>query len=237
MIPLFTEDFFQRTSDVFNDSVIGIMFNSYDPVQGMEVVHLNPRAQAIIDKNPGDKSRHRTRTIYKSIKPQYVCDGLRIYQYGFEQCAMLDGAFFREVMLWELKQAEDIYVARPINYKWLTALPSSYLDMEDMKTEIAFNGSYQGERDKLILLEKLRERVTSGIADENTRQQILADPYMHCAKLHEIEIESQESFFDYVFEDPRVFDRSRERSQLALSGKLAPNTYAIEHGERVLAGL
>jgi hypothetical protein len=228
LVPLFTEQFFQRTSDIFNASDIGIMFNSYDPVQGMEIVHLNPKAQSVIDKNPGDKSRHRSRTIYKSITPQYVRDGLWIYQYGFEQCAMLDGAFYRDVMLWELKQADDIYVARPVKYKWLGALPSSFIEMEDMKTEVFFNGSYQGERDKLMLLEKLRERVTSAVAEGNTRELILSDPYMHCAKLHEIEIESQESFYDYIFEDLPVFDRSRDRSRLALTGKLPPEIYAVE---------
>jgi hypothetical protein len=34
----------------------------------------------------------RTRTLYKDIKPQYVRDALWIYQYGFEDNSMLDGA-------------------------------------------------------------------------------------------------------------------------------------------------
>src|SRR5215208_2857598 len=94
LVPLFPNEFFDEISDAFNGSDIGIIFNSYDPVQGMEIVHLNRRAQELLDKNPGDRSRHRSRTIYKRITPEYVRNGLWLYQYGFEDCAILDGAFF-----------------------------------------------------------------------------------------------------------------------------------------------
>ncbi|MGH8503186.1 MAG: hypothetical protein ACREVE_12080 [Gammaproteobacteria bacterium] len=230
LVPLFPKEFFEDISDAFNRSDIGIMFNSYDPVQGMEIVHLNPRAQELLDRNPGDRSRHRSRTLYKRITPEYVRNGLWLYQYGFEDCAILDGAFFRQIILWELKQAEDIYVIRPIKYKWIGALPTSYIDMEDMKTEIAFNGAYQGERDKLLLMQHLRERVEESIADPDIKKKILNDPYINEATLHEIEIETQESFYDYVFEDVRVFERARELGRMALTGQAQPDVYAIDSG-------
>ena len=121
---------------------------------------------------------------------------------------MLDGAFYRQVMLSELTPCDVVFVARPINYKWLGKLPTAYVEMEDMKTEIGFNGAYQGERDKIELINKL------------IRKNNLVDPSnsakFHLIKLEEIEIRTQESFFDYVFEDMRVFDRAREEANRKL---------------------
>lgn len=211
----FSDEFFQAMSDAFNGcSDIGLVFNSFDPSQGMEIVHLNERAKAILGIEAGDQSSYRTRTLYKDIKPQYVRDALWIYQYGFEDNSMLDGAFYRQIILSEVAPARTIFVARPINYKWLGSMPNCMVEVEDMKLEIAFNGSYQGERDKLMLINRL-------IADG-----ILAGTKYHEIDLHEIEPETQESFFDYIFEDTDVFDRSREKAKSVFTRHLAENEKA-----------
>lgn len=207
MVPLFKDEFFEEISDVFNNCKdIGIAFNSYDPSQGMEIVHLNEKAQRDLAKPAGYRPKHRSRTLYKKITPPYVKDALWIYQYGFENSSMLDGAFYRQVMLSELTPCHIIFVARPVNYKWLGKLPTSYVNMEDMKTEISFNGSYQGERDKIELINKLikKDLNKDSVIDTNKY------PQYHHIKLKEIEIQTQESFLDYVFEDMRVFDQARK---------------------------
>lgn len=91
LIPQFSDEFFADISDVLNGCDIGIAFNSYDPNEGMEIVHLNPRAKKLLGKNSGDKSAHRSRTLYKDIKPEYVKNGLWLFQYGFEECSIIDG--------------------------------------------------------------------------------------------------------------------------------------------------
>jgi hypothetical protein len=75
LIPRFPDDFFANISNVFNDcDQIGIAFNSYDPSEGMEVVHLNKKAKDLLNKEPGDQDeypKYRTRTIYKDIAVLY----------------------------------------------------------------------------------------------------------------------------------------------------------------------
>ena len=74
-----------------------------------------------------------------------------------------------------------------------------------MKVEISFNGSYQGERDKIKLINKLIKKNNSNGIIDTTKY-----PQYHHIQLEEIEIETQESFFDYVFEDMRIFDQARQ---------------------------
>jgi hypothetical protein len=117
---------------------------------------------------------------------------------------MLDGAYYRQVILSELAPAEKIIVARPVNYKWLGKLPTSWVEVEDMKLEISFNGCYQGERDKIMMINKLIKDGT------------IKDPKYHWIKLKEIEPETQESFFDYIFEDMDIFQRARKKALVEL---------------------
>ncbi len=198
LIPLFSDEFFEGISDRFNKSKIGIIFNSYDPHQGIEFVHLNEAAKKALDLKPGDKKVYRDRTIYKDVTSAYVRDGLWLYQYGFEgDFTEIDGAYYRQILLSELAVVETIYVARPVNHKWLGPMPTSFIALEDMKTEINFNGTYAGERDKILLINKpLKEKA-------------LSDQKYHHIDLVEIEIATQPSFFDYVFEKQHVFDAAR----------------------------
>lgn len=39
---------------------------------------------------------------------------------------------------------------------------------------------------------------------------IINNPQYHDIKIEDIEMQTQESFFDYVFEDMRVFDQARQ---------------------------
>jgi hypothetical protein len=202
LVPLFEPSFFETLSDAFNARTdIGLAFNSFEPSAGLEIVHLNEAAKTFLDKKAGQRSHYRSRTLYKDITPEYVRDGLWIYQYGFDDNCQLDGAYYRQVLLSELVPAKVLFVARPVHYKWLGQLPSSWAEIEDLKTEISFNGAYQGERDKILLVNKL---IDDGV---------ISDPRYHWVEIHEIEPETQESFFDYVFEDLDLFDRARVKAR------------------------
>ena len=83
---LLDSSFFERVSDTFNRSSMGIAFNSYDPRQGIECVHLNPRAKELLG---GARSRELgaltgtglfIRTLVSAISPAWLTEriiGLR----------------------------------------------------------------------------------------------------------------------------------------------------------------
>ena len=75
----FSDTFFQTTNDAFNACVdMELAFNSFDPDEGMEIVHLNDKAKILLDKQAGMRSSYRSRTLYKDIIPNYVGNGLWI---------------------------------------------------------------------------------------------------------------------------------------------------------------
>lgn len=214
LVPLFPRERLESISSILRGSAIGIAFNSYNPPSGSEYVHLNPRARELLgakSKRPnaydqGQPSRHRPRTTYQDITPESVLNGLWLYQYGFDQKRddFLDGAYFRQIMLAELVYATDVFVARPINHEWIGPMPSSQIGIEDLKTEVGFNGAYAGERDQICLINALVERGDLSL-----------DRY-HPIRLHEIEIKEQRGFMDYVFEKMEVFERAYEQSMKEL---------------------
>jgi hypothetical protein len=198
LVPQFPQGFFKDISETFNGcDEIGIVFNTYDPGQGIEIVHVNRRAQQLLRVGPGSRKKYRDRTIYKEITPGYVRDALWLYQYGFEgDFSALDGCYYRPIILSELTRADAIFVARPLNTKWVHELPSSYIESEDLKTEVALNGIYAGEREKILVINKLRDD-----------HEALQKKYHHIELIEiELGVEVQRGFFDYVFEDMDVFD-------------------------------
>jgi hypothetical protein len=206
----FPEELFNKIQTAFNSSDIGLAFNSFDPVNGTEIVHVNERAQEYLSIELGSirSSGLRQRTRYEGIDEHSVRDALWIYRYGFEDNTKLDGAFYRQIMLDELMPARDVFVARPVSQRWLENLPTSWIELEDMKTEMSFNGSYQGERDKVFLVNNVLKKL---MADGLVQQGQTYRNY-HQVTLHEIEMETQERFFDYVFEDMDVFERAYENA-------------------------
>lgn len=197
LVPDLPESFFETISKAFNDErEIGIAFNSFDPVEGIEMVYLNEAAR---NREAACRSKYRRRTDYCEITPVGVKDALKLYQYGFDcECGHLDGAYYRQIMLSELAKSTDIFVARPINYAWIGgSLPTSLAGIEDLKTKVGFNGSYAGERDKINLINKL--------VDDGA----LAGPYKKI-NLIEVEIEIKRGYFDYIYESLDVFDLAHE---------------------------
>lgn len=198
LVPARPEAMFQAMSDTFNRSEIAIAFNSYAPLEGKEYVHLNPLAQKILKIEFNQRKDYREGTYYKPINLQTVQDALWLYQYGFPTGRKtLDGAYYRQILLSELVRADKIFVVRPINKQWIGELPNDLIGLRDLETEISFNGTYIGEKDKIELINKLLKR-----------GKLSPDDY-HQIDLYEVELRSQRDFFDYVFESPVVFQEAR----------------------------
>lgn len=208
LIPKFPENFFKAISQTFNEATIGLAFNSYDPRRGIEYIHLNEVARhLLVIEEKRRKHSYRVRTEYKEITPAAVQAGLWLYQYGFDQQhEILDGAYFRQIMLSELVVADKIYVMRPINLAWLGDLPKNYVGVEDLKLETAFNGVYVGERDKIDLINKF-------LTDKAINPKKIEQKGYHHIEVIEVEIETQEGLFDYIFEKMSVFDLARTQTK------------------------
>lgn len=233
---------FERISTLFNGCHdVGIVFNSFNPVEGVENVYLNDAAREMLSGRkrgskyaPGSRSSYRERTVYQAITPDAVRDGLWLYNYGFDpedrpraHELFLDGACFRDVLLSELTPVRHIYAVRPVNYRWMGALPTNYADLEDLKTKVAFNGAYDGERHQIFLINKLcREEA---FADRDGDR----EPYHH-VELEELEIALPRGYLDYAFEDMAVFENAYRRARTMLSGP-PPDGSGNGRGARAVA--
>jgi hypothetical protein len=220
LIPDFPEVFFDNIADIFRNASlpqengkkrlpVGIVFNSYNPRSGEEYVYLNDQARKLLHEksggeehkySPGVKSRYRDRTIYQDIDAKAVRDALWLYQYGFDnkESGFIDGAYFRGMILSELTVARKIFCVRPINHCWQGDLPRNYPELEDLKTEIAFDGSYCGERYQIQLINRLLGK------------NVAASSKYHQIELEEIEIKKPRGYFDYLFENELVFTDAYE---------------------------
>ncbi len=223
--PVFTNQFLKDISDQMNGSETGIIFNAYNPVKGTEYIYLNQAARTWLGRLKKDTARYerdkpagfRTESYYQDITPQAVMNGLWLYQYGFDRKSekYVDGAYFRQIMLSELTYAQHIYVVRPIRYKWTEKLPKSYIEQEDLKTEVGFNGSYAGEKGRINLINKLLQ------------EGVLKSDKYHEIVLHEIELGVQRGFFDYIYESLDVFDNARNKSLEAFKEPLLARPLAL----------
>lgn len=159
------DDIFKRIADDFNaDKEIGIAFNSYNPTTGTEYVYLNEKAEKLLHKDFSGPSKSSTSsfrqsdhhvTVYRPIDADGVRDALWLYEYGFDGHRVIDGCYFRQVMLHELAVADLIVSVRPLRSQWTAELPEYWFDKEDLKTKVFFNAAYAGERFRLELMNRL----------------------------------------------------------------------------------
>ena len=204
LVPLFTDSFFEDISETFNNNQdIGLVFNSYDVYSGEERVYCNECARDALGIEFGAKNSYRQDTVYRRITPEAVCEVLWIYEYGKpDRVTAADGAYYRQIMLSELSPVHTIFIARPVNSRWIGSFPKSWTGIQDLKTEVNFNGSYAGERDKIKLINRF-------IKD----QTIPKEKNYHYIKLIEIEVQLQRGYFDDVRESVDVFDQAYERAR------------------------
>lgn len=228
--PDFPAQFYTETSQRLRDSQIGIAFNSYNPAEGCEYVYLNSRARELLkDADSEDPQRYdpgqrsslseplKPRRVYEDISAEAVRRGLWLYWYGFDEQAEahVDGAYFRQIMLSELICAGTIYVVRPLHFHWSGEMPASWAGLEDLKTKMAFNGAYIGEKNQILLVNKLVKD-----ARRRKEQGAMLRKYRDIA-LKEVEMERPRGFFGYVFEDMRVFEEAYQVSVRIFDSQIA----------------
>ena len=113
------------------------------------------------------------------------------------------------MMLTELWPATDIVAVRPLANAWAGEMPRSFVGVQDLKTQVYFDGAYAAERAQIQLVNTL---VEAG--------ELPADRYHHI-DFHEIQLGQRRGVLDYVFEDEEVFDLGYARARDVLSRLLA----------------
>jgi len=202
MVPTRNPSFFKEISDCFNgETDTGVIFNSYNPVEGKEYVHLNQKALEITGWHYG--YRYGRREV-RPITPEYVEAGLWLMLYGFEKQFhgeyIVDGAYFRGTLLTECLRADTVFVPRALSKSWVGPLPKNFLEVMDFWTELLFQGTYAAELHAVGLV---NEEVAAG------RNGLLAEwANNKPVELVEIEVAVQRGFFDYFTESKEVFNRA-----------------------------
>lgn len=237
LLPYVTDAECKEMADVINSSKIGIMFNAFDIRTGQEIVYMNEAADnptKLLSKKTGTSYRSNTanpssstdRTVYQPCTKEAIYDALWLLQYGFGArpthmrrtgVEPVDGAYFRQIIMSELAVVPLVFAVRPICHSWIGPLPTSYFHLEDMKTELWFNGSYQGERDNIMLINKLIG--PGGLLAAH------AGPGMKYQHIDIVEIETtiQSGYLDYIFERMEVYNPSYQQSFDRLMAETAQN--------------
>lgn len=199
MVSLRDESFFKDVAQTFNDEPsIEIYFNAYNFKKGKEIVYYNGAA-----RDKCQKSSKRYWIEYQPVDETAVRNALQLYEYGFKGADFnyrIDGAYIRNIMLTELAdEANIIYVARPMPNN-RSHCPSSYIEREDLKTEVNFNGIYALERQRIEMVNEMINDMKEAIGKH---------PEIHPVKVKEIPFKLERGYFDYVFESADVFERAR----------------------------
>ncbi len=201
---------------------VGVVFNAYDPNRCEEILFLNRAAAAWLDPartrvgTDGSSPRQK----YRAINDTAVRAALRLFAYGFDwkvwdpveqiERTLVDGAYYRQVILSELHGFDLILSARPLNEKYKSDLPSNSLGSLNLQTEALFNGSYQGQRDAIELINTL------------TRANPAAPPALHghptrLVTVEAVDIMTSYGFFDYFVETLDTFDQGVQQTRQAIA--------------------
>lgn len=207
--PDFPDEFYQEISHCFNqENDIGIFLNSYNPTCGHETVYANAAAKRTIWFKNRTKQDSGRIVYYEDITPKAVKDALRLCDDGFDRNTNqnVDGEYFRPVILRELLKADDIYVVKPGNTRWLGDLPASRVELGDLRTEISINAIYSAERSNIEFVNTL---ISKGTLDSNS-------PF-HKVNIMEVEPLSNEGFDDSTMNDAKIFDEARTMGMTLLT--------------------
>lgn len=224
LLPAFRAETFNEIARILDEQEsIGIAFNTYNPQSGREYLHVNAAGLERIkeyNKKAAFGAQYRD-TVYKKITPEYIRAALWLVQYGFKEKFegehLIDGAYYRDVILNELTFADRIYIPRPINPQWLGRMPRNLFETEDLKIELWFGGAYHRQ---YRLIEQTNEWLKGHKGWQLVRMQNVpveeAANYTHI-DLVEVPITTQRGFFDYFLENVEVFERAYLDSKEKLS--------------------
>lgn len=213
---------FDAIARCFNARPEPIFFNSYSPRHGVEHLHMNPPALARYQDQQERRhklrphrhaetaqrlDKHLPKVAPAKIDADAVRDALWLTWYGFdgpngqlEADRRIDGAYARQFILSELTDADILFMARPQGFRYRGPLPGNYFDVQDLQTELWFNGSYTQQLARIDLVNRL---INNGALSRDHYREIELVP---------VEIEVQRGYFAYFVESMDVFDRAVRES-------------------------
>jgi hypothetical protein len=224
-VPERTEADFRSASDLFNQSAIGVVFNSYEPETGKGFLYGNDAARKLLPSEKAIPNTHHAALVGKSalphdmryvsnasdeheihpITPEAVKSALWLSLYGFQNMpgGKMDGAYFRSCIVSELHVFDRIFVARPLANGWYGRQPSNWFDVQDWNCEMWFSVGYKAEVDAL---RRINDLIQTGVIN---------DPRFKKVELIEIEPETPAGYFHYFVERNQVYDRAFEIAERA----------------------
>lgn len=230
-VPTRPETDFESIATCFNAWPKPIFFNSFSPKSGDEYLHMNPPARRLFEQQQQHRERlrphrhndtaarlrtHVPEVVPADIDAAAVAHALWLTWYGFERPdgqidhdRRIDGAYARQFILSELSAADILFMARPQSCRFLGTPPGNYFAVQDLQTELWFNGSYTQQLARIDLMNRL---IHNGALSSND---------YHEVKLVPIEIEVQRGYFAYFTESMSVFNDAVAESTRILQEHLA----------------
>ena len=239
LVPMRPESDFVEMAGAFNESSIGVCFNSFEAETGTEYLHANVAARAMLEEEDrrmkalrvADESRiengkPRRRSLPATIKVEIdalgVEDAFWLTLYGPHSnvgrggpANRLDGAYRRSIILSELTMVGTVLMPRPTAIQ-RAAFPSNYFESQDFQTELWWNASYTPQ---VAAIEFVNRLVGGGQLDETEFRRINLVP---------VEIDVDRGFFLYFREDLETFDRGYNEAR-ATFDRLGLTSPRISH--------
>lgn len=196
LVPAFPADFYSGIAEALNDTEVGVAFNAYNFEDGHEYVYMNKAALKLTGKTLG---RHSAKSWieYQPITAATAEQALYLYQYGFKTSTQtVDGAYCRDVILSEVpsenNEIDRIAAVRPQPDNWLGGPPLSNVELQSLQTQVGFNATYIGERERIRLMNRL-----SG--------QLKWDTQPRRVSILELPLAEPRTWWDYVVESEQIF--------------------------------
>jgi len=206
-----------KVVETFNASKVGVVFNAYDPREGLGILYGNDAARERLETKtklslqdmPGLKIAPTLKSGASEapllpIDAAAVKSALWLSLYGFEGApdGRMDGAYLRSCIVSELHNFDRVIIARPLARGWVNAPPPrSYFDVQDWNTEMWFSVAYKAEIDAMVRINQLVER--KKISDQNFR----------FVELHEVAPDTPAGYFNFFIEREAVFEAARKEAE------------------------
>lgn len=217
-VPELTDAEFAGVAKTFNESRIGVVFNSYDPTRGTGSLYGNDAARTLL---PTEKALPNTHAAHLQASPhqhdmRYVSDvtseneilpitteavksALWLSLYGFQNMpsGRMDGAYHRSCIVSELHVFDRIFVARPLADGWRDRPPANWFEVQDWNTEMWFSVGYKAE---VAGLRRINDLIAAGVIAEDKFRKV---------ELIEIEPKTPAGYFHYFVEREDVYEEAR----------------------------
>jgi len=191
-VPLRSDSYLSGIAELLNAAPFGVVFNTYDPIQGTGALFGNTAAGPLWSDE-----------ALRPITGAAVGAALWLSLYGFEGLpgGLMDGAYQRPCIVAELHSFDRIYAVRPLAQGWRGKVPASWFDVQDWQCEMWFSAGYAAEVADMQRINRLIDKSA------------LADPRYRKIELIEIATDHPAGYFNYFTERPQVFDAAYRKAR------------------------